>query len=167
MAFLPFRPFGTPRVITNEAGEITATHKYYPYGEEITSQTQNTLNHKFTGHERDLKSNLDYMHARYYHQFIGRFLSVDPIKFSHAVTVEKWNDYFYSLNNPMKYLDPNGRDVIYADSYTNEYVQKARKVSPKVNKVISSFESKKVIPPKKDDNKDKDKNKDGDNEKKT
>ena len=100
---------GTPRVITDEAGNITATHKYYPYGEEMTSQTQNTLNHKFTSHERDFESNLDYMMARYYHQFMGRFLSPDPQFYYEKGKEQSFNLYNYAINNPFKYTDPTGK----------------------------------------------------------
>ena len=76
---------GSPRVITylnkptgtGDYGYVKAFHVYWPYGEEITNQTQDDLTHRYTGHERDFESNLDYMHARYYSPFQGRFLGVD------------------------------------------------------------------------------------------
>jgi RHS repeat-associated protein len=64
---------------------------------------------KFTGHERDA-TNLDYMHARSYLPWTGRFLSVDPGGFDPSQP-QSWNRYAYVLNNPVGKIDPNGRDT--------------------------------------------------------
>jgi RHS repeat-associated protein len=73
---------------------------------------------KFTGHERDLRSpeandDLDYMHARYYNPYLGRFLSVDPVGGTVGVS-QSWNRYSYVYNNPLKSIDPNGEAVLAA-----------------------------------------------------
>ncbi len=47
---------GTPRLITNSGGTLTSYHVYYPFGEEATLATQDTVRLKFTGHERDLNN---------------------------------------------------------------------------------------------------------------
>jgi murein DD-endopeptidase MepM/ murein hydrolase activator NlpD len=50
------------------------------------------------------------MQQRYYDPIAGRFLSVDPL-----VTDEKtgshFNRYVYAQNNPLRYVDPDGRDT--------------------------------------------------------
>ena len=102
---------GNTRVITDENGNILAEHKYFPYGEELTSQTQDTLSHKFTGHERDFESNLDYMLARYYSSFQGRFLNPDPKKGGVERNSQKFNLYSYVINNPIRYTDPEGESL--------------------------------------------------------
>ena len=51
----------------NEDGEIVSRHKYLPFGKEYNVVTGTEVNsHKFTGHERDAETGLDYMFARYY-----------------------------------------------------------------------------------------------------
>jgi hypothetical protein len=54
------------------------------------------------------------MLARYYGSNLARFLSTDPAvkrrKNSHFP--QRWNRYAYSLNNPIKYVDPDGLDII-------------------------------------------------------
>ncbi|MCP3998925.1 MAG: RHS repeat-associated core domain-containing protein, partial [bacterium] len=106
---------GTPRLITTDTGEVKSLHKYYPFGEEATLSTQDQHPMKFTGHERDFfaageSDDLDYVHARYCDPFGGRFLSTDPV-LDLRRTIKRpqaWNRYSYTVNNPLKYVDPSG-----------------------------------------------------------
>jgi hypothetical protein len=54
------------------------------------------------------------MHARYYAPMWGRFLSVDPILDLAAVIEQPqgWNRYSYGANNPIRFIDPDGRAVV-------------------------------------------------------
>jgi len=45
--------------------------------------------------------------GRYYDAAVGRFLQVDP----HASKYPSWSPYVYTLNNPLRFLDPDGKDV--------------------------------------------------------
>ncbi len=59
------------------------------------------------------------MDARYYNPNFGRFLSEDPafLKLSNELTdPQSFNSYAYARNNPLKYLDPDGK------SFTSSYV---------------------------------------------
>jgi RHS repeat-associated protein len=60
--------------------------------------------------ERD-DINLDYMHARYYLPYVGRFLSVDKGRFD-PLEPQSWNRYSYTTNAPLNYTDPNGREKL-------------------------------------------------------
>jgi len=102
---------GTPRLITGNGGTKISEHQYYPFGLETTSPFQDAERRKFTGHERDA-SNLDYLHARYYTPQWGRFLSVDPeLDLQKALSEPQlWNRYTYVTNNPLKYVDDDGRE---------------------------------------------------------
>lgn len=66
--------------------------------------------YKFTGKERDSESGLDNFGARYYGSSLGRFMQVDPKQFSLRTLAnpQKWNKYAYVLNNPLRYVDPDG-----------------------------------------------------------
>jgi RHS repeat-associated protein len=69
--------------------------------------------HHFTGKERDSESGNDYFGARYYASTMGRFMSPDPKMASgHAMNPQSWNRYSYSLNNPLKFFDPDGKEAI-------------------------------------------------------
>lgn len=55
-----------------------------------------------------------YFGARYYRADLGRFTTVDPeLNIKDAlVDPQRWNRYAYARNNPLRYTDPNGRDVV-------------------------------------------------------
>lgn len=119
---------GSPRINTDANGTVTSRHDYHPFGEEIsTSQRTSglgyaaeTVRKQFTGYERDNESNLDFAQARYAASVLGRFMSVDPIKMSlnRIVDPQQINLYAYSRNNPLKYIDKEGRDIQLAAGLT-------------------------------------------------
>ena len=78
---------GTPRVVTNNAGDVICQHDYYPYGGERTSCSDDE-SRKFTlrlrsgqaGQERDAETGLDYFVARHYASNLGRFLRIQTVE---------------------------------------------------------------------------------------
>lgn len=117
---------GSPRLITDGAGVRVAEHVYFPFGREATDRLQDFEPMKFTGHERDFhtegitatqseKDDLDYMHARYYSPWMGRFLSVDPVGGSPEIP-QSWNRYAYVVGNPVRFVDPDGEETQLAVS---------------------------------------------------
>jgi RHS repeat-associated protein len=64
----------------------------------------------FTGQRLD-STGLYYYGARYYDPEIGRFISADIIV-SNPANPQSLNRYSYCLNNPLKYVDPTGHEVI-------------------------------------------------------
>jgi uncharacterized protein RhaS with RHS repeats len=86
------------------------------------------------------------MQARYYDPVIGRFYSNDPIGFR---DVHSFNRYAYANNNPYKYVDPDGREVILsneAKSYYQEAKQYLTSKSPLAKSYFSRIESKHFRP---------------------
>lgn len=116
MLYFHLDHLGSPRVITDVNGTPISKHNYMPFGDELPLQAQNsTSTRQFTGHERDSESGLDYMMARYYSSSLGRFLAVDPSRRSVSLAgPQTWNRYTYALNNPLKFVDPNGEDIAIA-----------------------------------------------------
>jgi len=104
------------RVVTNSAGVIQNESDYYPYGgERLYSQALGSQNYKFTSKERDSESGLDDFGARHYASVLGRFVQTDPKAASaHVLNPQSWNRYVYTQNNPLKFLDPDGMDVVLA-----------------------------------------------------
>jgi RHS repeat-associated protein len=78
---------------------------------------------KFTGKERDAESGMDYFGARYYASLAGRFQSADlPVMDQHPANPQTWNLYAYARNNPLLFVDPDGRTYcqVQTDDEGNE-----------------------------------------------
>jgi len=73
---------------------------------ENRSLNSDSIKFKYTGKERDKESLYDYFGARYYDGRIGRWGQVEPL-FDKFPSITPYN---YSLNNPLRLIDPNGAD---------------------------------------------------------
>lgn len=84
---------------------------------------------QFTGKERDAETGLDFMEARYYSSAQGRFTSPDVMmgKPEWLVDPQRWNRYAYVRNNPLKYIDPNGEDLVIYYSLSSDVSDEDRK----------------------------------------
>jgi RHS repeat-associated protein len=89
-------------------------------------QGTSTIAQKFTGKERDAETGLDFFGTRYFSGAQGRFTSADPynlpfelskarddneraqLRDRHISNPQVWNKYAYTLNNPLRYVDPKG-----------------------------------------------------------
>jgi RHS repeat-associated protein len=104
-------------VITTSTGAVAATNHYYPFGEWAGSTGSTPEPLRFTGHERDpgmsagAADDLDYMHARYYHPQLGRFLGVDRVE-GQPLIPQSWNRYVYTKNKPIIRVDPDGLEDV-------------------------------------------------------
>jgi len=101
---------GSVRVVTDPNGLVVSKHHYFPFGDEIPPIDVGLSTKKFTGHEHDSESGLDYMLARYYSSRSGRFMSSDPLSLhsQRLTTPQSLNLYIYVLNSPVSYSDPTG-----------------------------------------------------------
>ncbi|BBB33455.1 hypothetical protein TTHT_2013 [Thermotomaculum hydrothermale] len=105
----------TTRYITNDSGEILHTTDTLAYGEELTAPYENNKDEvlntiTYTGHEKDYETDLTYMLARYYSSETGRFLSPDPGYDYDQLDPMSWNLYAYVRGNPVKKIDPTGKN---------------------------------------------------------
>ena len=109
---------GTPLAMTDESGTVVREVDNMPFGEEYTvvSYVEETINDndsRFLDKQKDVETDLHYFGARYFDAGIGRFTKTDPrgISESDLMNPQKFNRYSYSINNPYKYIDPDGREV--------------------------------------------------------
>jgi RHS repeat-associated protein len=104
---------GSVRVVTDAGGQVVARYDYLPFGELWPASPVGGETRQFGGKERDSESGLDYVGARYYASQTGRFTTVDPFLDVHKALVDpqQWNRYTYVRNNPLRYVDPDGRAI--------------------------------------------------------
>jgi RHS repeat-associated protein len=70
----------------------------------------------------DGATQLDYFGARYLSSAMGRFASVDPSMESVVLrNPQSWNRYAYTINNPLRYIDPNGELWIASGDSADPY----------------------------------------------
>ncbi|HEY2415095.1 MAG TPA: RHS repeat-associated core domain-containing protein [Pirellulaceae bacterium] len=100
---------GTVRDLVNSSGVVQDHIKYDSFG-QVTAESNSATDFLFgyTGRERDRETGLDYYRARYYDPATGRFTSEDPIGFLAGDP----NLARYVFNNPLRYTDPSGLEVI-------------------------------------------------------
>ena len=127
---------GTPRMLFDQTGtlEHVKRHDYMPFGEELFAGVGSRtvalgyaggdgIRQQFTQKERDIETDLDYFQVRYYSNNQGRFTSVDPYnpitlgdsnssRDYYLLQPQNWNRYTYGLNNPQKYVDPDGQNPL-------------------------------------------------------
>ena len=99
---------GSAAVVVDSSGLIRDAYCYGAFGNADIGQTVSTdQSYRYTSQPLDEEFGLDiyYYGARYYEPVIGRFLSVDPLAGKYAA----WGPYVYTLNNPIRFMDPDGR----------------------------------------------------------
>jgi RHS repeat-associated protein len=118
---------GSTRMIVGPDGSCVQRMDYAPFGGEIP-RTEPCYTgtagvaQKFTGKERDAETGLDYFGARYFGASQARFTASDPhnpviesrgqVEFQQYLSQPlNWNRYSYARSNPLKYLDPDGRET--------------------------------------------------------
>jgi len=90
---------GSTSAMTDGGGSVVEEQLNAPFGQLISGSGR----YGFTGKERD-ETGLQYFGARYYNPETGRFLTIDPVMQFHS-------PYPYAANNPLRYTDPDGRQV--------------------------------------------------------
>ncbi|MEJ2665403.1 MAG: RHS repeat-associated core domain-containing protein, partial [Spirochaetia bacterium] len=89
-------------------GEEYEHVEYTPYGETWIDEGRDTLeriNYLFTSKELDTETGLYYFGARYLDPQTSRWINPDPI-------MDGLNWYCFCSNNPIKYKDPNGKELV-------------------------------------------------------
>ena len=118
------KPFASERADEARSGilHITTTHiqhlQYLPYGEPYINQRTSGYNERytFTGKEKDEETGYGYFGARYMdHELMTMWLSVDPMSDKYPSI----SPYAYCAWNPVKLVDPDGRDIWEIDRKGN------------------------------------------------
>jgi len=101
---------GSSSLITNLAGTTVQHVEYVPSGEVLVEERNNIWNtsYLFNAKERDDETGLYYYGARYYDPRLNLWISVDPL----AEKYPNMSSYVYCDDNPIKYIDPDGRKKV-------------------------------------------------------
>ncbi len=101
-------PTGSPLAATAADGALLWRTSYRPFGEKLAGAT--TKNQQwFTGKPFEDKIGLSYFGARWYDSVLGRFMAIDPVDWVDSNPVHSFNRYAYANNNPLRFVDPDGR----------------------------------------------------------
>jgi RHS repeat-associated protein len=130
---------GSAQVVTNWRGQIHERLEYTPYGElwidwKGDSALEDSTPFRFTGKEMDAETGFYYYGARYLDPKTSRWISADPALGDYVPSApvdeeaKKRNGnlpgqggvfnyvnlhvYHYAGNNPVKYVDPDGREDV-------------------------------------------------------
>jgi RHS repeat-associated protein len=97
--------------------EIVKENNYYPFGLEhqgynyIVSSSATAIDqkYKYNGKEYqdELGLNLYDYGARNYDPALGRWMNIDPL----AEQYRRWSPYNYCVDNPIRFVDPDGMGV--------------------------------------------------------
>ena len=105
------------------SADIMQINHYYPFGLNMEGNWQGGASgqNKYQYNEKELNQDFgldwnDYG-ARFYDPALARWTAVDPL----ADKYLRWTPYNYTMDNPMKFIDPDGRDVIYLFDDTAPY----------------------------------------------
>ena len=100
---------------TGDGGKRTHAHlrgRRWLHTHPTANYSLLTANSSFTfsAKERDPETGYSYFGSRYYSSDLSIWLSVDPMSDKYA----SLSPYVYCANNPVRCVDPNGEDPIYA-----------------------------------------------------
>jgi RHS repeat-associated protein len=100
---------GSSSLELDEQAQIISYEEYAPYGsstyQAVRSQTETSKRYRYAGRERDAESGFSHHGARYYSQWLGRWVSCDPIGVK-----DEPNLFIYCNGNPLNRTDIRGLD---------------------------------------------------------
>lgn len=107
---------GSSSYITNLDGEVVLHIEYVPFGEVFIEERNNTWNtpYLFNAKEYDEETGLYYYGARYMNPITSLWYGVDP----KVTKYPNVSGYCYTVNNPVIFIDPDGKDLTSAIAET-------------------------------------------------
>ncbi|WP_375492733.1 SpvB/TcaC N-terminal domain-containing protein [uncultured Nostoc sp.] len=95
----------------DDKANVISYEEYYPYGSTSYQAVDKSVKaaakrYRYTGKERDEETGLYYHSARYFIEWLGRWVNCDPL----GIEADGPNLYCYTRNNPLRYSDKTGTD---------------------------------------------------------
>ena len=101
--------------MTNDSGLVVTSHEYLPFGEDWITEGDTKNAPKYNSQELDKESGYYFYNARHYDPEIARFVTADTVIDGEGNT-QGWNRYAYVHNNPIRYKDPTGHNIVVLKS---------------------------------------------------
>jgi RHS repeat-associated protein len=96
------------RIELDGEAQIISLEEFYPFGgtsyHAVRSERETPKRYRYSGKERDEENGFYYYGARYYAPWLGRWTRPDPARLEDGLC-----PYAYVRNNPIRRLDPDGR----------------------------------------------------------
>lgn len=130
---------GSSSLELDEVGSVISYEEYFPYGSTSYQAVDQSIKaaskrYRFTGKERDDETGFTYHGARYYAPWLGRWAASDP-----AMLVDGTNSYEYVRDNPLRFHDPDGRNLDDATKTGKVYVSEVQAVTEEFSAVQTNF----------------------------
>ena len=115
---------GSSSLLTDHAGNRVEHYEYSAFGRENFNDPAQSfaISQRFTGQVLDEETGLYLYGPRYYDPALARFIQPDTVIPS-LFDPQSWNRYSYTLNNPLRYVDPSGHE---AADYLGEWFAQLR-----------------------------------------
>ncbi|MBI2906401.1 MAG: RHS repeat-associated core domain-containing protein [Chloroflexi bacterium] len=107
---------GGTNSVSDASGAWVGNVLYQCFGETRLESGTIPIDKKFTGQTLDASTGLYSYGARYYDSHMGRFIQADAIV-PQPGNPQSLNRYSYTLNNPLKYIDPSGNFVLFVGGF--------------------------------------------------
>ena len=106
---------GNTRAVVNQSGTVKQEYQYYPFGKRWDDVYEYFKQpYQYNGKEMDEMHGLRWLDygARMYEPALGRFMTMDPM----AEKYYSISPYAYCANNPVNYVDPDGKYITYTNN---------------------------------------------------
>jgi RHS repeat-associated protein len=129
-------------------GKVSASFIYGAFGEVVHASGDEDHRRQFNGKENDVFSGLRYYGFRYCDPLVLRWNSADPLyRFVPEIDLsnpQALNLYTFSLNNALRFYDPDGRQAKKASNKGQRDPNESKRSENKVEELSDSFLTKLV-----------------------
>jgi RHS repeat-associated protein len=110
---------GNIRVVVDEQGQVQQKNEYTAFG--VVQSTDPSKN-KYLFNNKELQTGTNYLDygARMYQPELGRWNVVDPL----AQKYSSYSPYNFTMNNPFRFVDPDGREILVPNVSQREPILK-------------------------------------------
>jgi len=122
--------------VTVTPTNILQSNEYYPFGMQTAkSWTRENTTNNFLYNGKELQTDADWYDydARMYMPEIGRWGVVDPL----TEKSRRWSPYTYAMDNPVRFIDPDGMEVTETDR--GGLLYDGDDIAPVFSKILASL----------------------------